>query len=62
MRLPFRYKRQPSDVEGIEKAKMALEMAQLLETHASESARVHTDILRRNNLGPKIHRALGGNP
>ena len=62
MRWPFRYKPQPSDVEGMQKAKMALEMAQLLESHASESARVHADILRRNNLGPKFHRALGGKP
>lgn len=60
MRWPFRYKPQPSDLEGIEKAKRALEMAQLIEAYAEESARVHTDILRRNNLGPKIHRALGG--
>jgi len=61
MRWPFRYKPQPSDLEGIEKAKRALEMAHLIEEHATESARVHADILRRNNLGPKIHRALGGN-
>lgn len=61
MRWPFRYKPKPSDVAGMEKAAMALEMARLLESHATESAKVHADILRRNNLGPKIHRALGGN-
>lgn len=61
MRLPtFRYKRQPADQEGLERARAALSMAHLIEEHATESARVHEDILRRNNLGPKIHRALGG--
>jgi hypothetical protein len=60
MRWPFRHKPQPSDVEGIEKAKLALEIALQIEGHADESARVHEDILRRNNFGPKIHRALGG--
>lgn len=60
MRLPFRYRRQPADQEGLERAKAALTMARLIEYHANESARVHEDILRRNNLGPKIHKALGG--
>lgn len=61
MRLPtFRYKRQPADEEGLERARAALSMARLIETHADESARVHADILRRNSLGPKIHKALGG--
>jgi hypothetical protein len=61
MRWPFRYKRQPSDQEGIERAKTALAIARQIEVHADESARVHEDILRRNNLGVKVHRALGGN-
>lgn len=61
MRWPFRYKTDPSDVEGIEMAKKALEMAKQIEVHADVSAREHREILRRNNLGPKIHRALGGN-
>ena len=60
MRLPFKYRRQPSDAEGLEKAKAALSMARLIETHADQSAAEHADILRRNNLGPKIHKALGG--
>lgn len=60
MRRPFRYKPQPPDDEGIEQAKSELEMARLIERHSTESARVHEDILRRNNLGPKIHKALGG--
>lgn len=60
MRLPFKYKRQPADQAGLEQAKAALSMARLIEKHADESARVHEDILRRNGLGPKIHRALGG--
>ena len=60
MRLPFKYRRQPSDAEGIERAKQALSMARLIEEHATRSAKEHEDILRRNNLGPKIHRALGG--
>ena len=60
MRLPFKYKRQPSDAEGIERAKSALAMARLIERHADQSAREHADILRRNGLGPKIHKALGG--
>ena len=62
MRWPFRYKRRPSDVAGIRKAEMALEMAKLLECHATQSAKVHADILRRNGLGPKIHNALMGQP
>jgi len=41
---------------------MALEMAQLLESHATESARIHADIMRRNNLGIKLHKALMGQP
>jgi hypothetical protein len=60
MAWPFRYKRQPSDREGIEKAKAALSMAHLIEEHADRSAREHEAILRRNGLGPKIHKALGG--
>jgi len=60
MRLPFKYRRQPSDAEGMERAKQALSMARLIEEHATRSAKEHEDILRRNNLGPKIHRALGG--
>ena len=60
MRLPFKYRRQPSDAEGIERAKQALSMAKLIEEHATKSAREHEDILRRNGLGPKIHKALGG--
>lgn len=60
MRWPFRYTRHPSDAEGIAKAKAAEEMAALLREHAKSSEREHADILRRNNLGPKIHRALGG--
>lgn len=60
MRWPFRYSRQPSDREGIEKAKSALAMAHLIEEHADRSAREHEDLLRRNHLGPKIHKALGG--
>ena len=62
MRWPFRYKPQHSDLEGIEKAKRALVMAHLIEKHADESARIHADILRRNNLGIKLHRALAGLP
>ena len=61
MRSPFRYRRATSDAEGIAKAKAAEEMAALLRKHAEASEREHADILRRNNLGPKIHRALGGN-
>lgn len=57
---PFKYKRHPSDIEGIEKAKAAQQMAALLRQHAQSSELEHADILRRNNLGPKIHRALGG--
>ena len=60
MRWPFRYTRHPSDAEGIAKAKAAEEMAALLREHAKSSELEHADILRRNNLGPKIHRALGG--
>ena len=60
MRWPFRYHRLPSDAKGIEQAKSALVMAKLIERHADESARIHEAILRRNNLGPKIHKALGG--
>ena len=60
MRWPFRYRPHPADVEGLERAKKALANAREMEVHADESARVHEDILRRNNLGPKIHRALGG--
>lgn len=58
---PFQYRRHPSDVEGIEMAKKALALARQIEVHASISEREHREILRRNNLGPKIHRALGGN-
>ena len=36
-------------------------MARLIAEHANRSAREHAEILRRNNLGPKIHKALGGN-
>ena len=60
MRLPFKYRRQPSDREGIDRAKAALTMAHLIEEHATQSAREHEDIQRRNNLGIKIHKALGG--
>jgi hypothetical protein len=56
----FRYRPDPSDREGIEKAKAALSMAKQIEHHATVSERQHREILRRNNLGPKIHRALGG--
>ena len=60
MRWPFRYSRHPSDVEGIEMAKRALAMAKQIEMHANIAEREHREILRRNNFGPKIHRALGG--
>lgn len=61
MRRPFRNtKPELADTEGIEKAKSELEMAQLIERHSAESARVHEDILRRNNLAAKFHKALGG--
>ena len=56
----FRYKRQPVDQEGLERAKAELSMARLLEGYAEQSERIHEDLLRRNNLGPKIHKALGG--
>lgn len=61
MRWPFKYRRQPADVKGLEQAKAALAIARQIEHHADESAKVHEDILLRNGLGPKIHRALGGN-
>ena len=61
MRWPFRYHRHPADAKGIERAKSALAMARLIEMHADQSAREHEDILRRNNLGVKLHKALGGN-
>jgi hypothetical protein len=60
MRWPFRYKGDRSDREGKERAKMQLEVAKAIELHSAELAAEHRDILRRNNLGPKLHRALGG--
>jgi hypothetical protein len=41
-------------------AKKQLEIAQAIEHHAYLLAQQHREILRRNNLGPKFHRALGG--
>lgn len=61
MRRPFRHKPQPADLEGIEQAKSELEMAELIKFHSVKSRHVHEDIQRRNGLGPKIHKALGGN-
>lgn len=60
MRWPFRYKRQPSDREGIERAKLALKVAQAIEVHADVIAAETDQIRRVNHLGPKVHRALGG--
>jgi len=61
MRWHRRFRPEPPDLEGIEKAKSELQMARLIAEHANRSAREHAEILRRNNLGPKIHKALGGN-
>jgi hypothetical protein len=60
VRWPFRYKPQPSDVEGKERAKVAERIAEQMNEHASRYEVIHRDIQRRNNLAPKIHKALGG--
>ena len=57
---PFKYRRDPVDAEGIAKAGEALSMARQIEMHAVLAEQEHREILRRNNFGPKIHRALGG--
>lgn len=56
----FRYRRSPQDQRGIEESKVALSVAKAIEEHATRLADEHREILRRNNLGPKIHNALGG--
>ena len=68
MRWPWRYQGAPDDPEGKEQAKKQLreaviqnEVAHAIADNAAEARRVHEDIMRRNNLGPKIHKALGGN-
>lgn len=61
MRWPFRYKRHPADVKGIEEAKLALSVAKAIEVHADVIAAQTDEIRRVNHLGPKVHRALGGN-
>ena len=60
MRWPFRYTPQPSDREGMEKAKSDFEVAKAIEVHADVIAAQTDQIRRANHLGPKIHRALGG--
>ena len=60
MRWPFRHRQTPSDRAGIAKAELAESIAEQIAEHADKSAAEHEAILRRNNLGPKIHRALGG--
>jgi hypothetical protein len=60
IRWPFKYKGNPSDREGKEQAKKQLEVARAIAENAAEAARDHREILRRNNLGPRIHQALGG--
>jgi hypothetical protein len=49
-----------SDPEGKEMAKKQLEIAQAIEENAYVLAEEHREILRRNNLGPRFHKALGG--
>ena len=49
-----------SDPEGKEMAKKQLEVAQAIEENAYLLAEEHREILRRNNLGPRFHKALGG--
>lgn len=41
-------------------AKQQLEVARAIEHHAYILADESREILRVNNLGPKVHRALGG--
>lgn len=41
-------------------AKQQLEVARAIEHHALILADQNREILRVNNLGPKVHRALGG--
>jgi len=41
-------------------AKQQLEVAKAIELHAHVQAEQNREILRINNLGPKVHRALGG--
>lgn len=60
MRWPFKYRQHPSDREGIERAKFAQSVARQIAHHADASAEDHLDIMRRNNLGPKFRKALGG--
>jgi hypothetical protein len=59
-RWPWRYKGDPVDREGKEQAKRQLEVAQAIAANAAQAAREHREIMRRNNLGPRIHQALGG--
>lgn len=58
--IPWPFKKQ-IDREGLDRAKQQLEVAKAIEHHSAELAEEHRNILRRNNLGPKIHKALGGN-
>lgn len=57
----FRYRRDPADREGIERAKAALRIAKQIEHHADQSFIEHRELQRRNGFGGKIHKALGGN-
>lgn len=60
MRWPPWRSARPSDSEGKEVAKQQLEVARAIEHHAYILADESREILRVNNLGPKVHRALGG--
>jgi len=58
IRWPFRYRGDPADREGKEKAKSQLEVAKVLQESARELAHEHRAIQYANHFGPTAAAAL----
>lgn len=60
MKWPRRHQRTAADTATLNEDKERLAVSEALLRGSQELRREHEEIMRRNGLAPKIHKALGG--